>query len=336
MAEELAQIPALISGSQTTTWSPIALLSDIDDGMEKFDIDNDAAFDLDQPSQSSKCHAPSERESDDLKAFQADRLADIQAHSSATPSTRTTPPAQAIKAISDREEMMAAAEGDKLRLRNVASTSEDESLRNWSSIFAKTFQIYQDQAASTPKKKPAPSHGIDFGSFKDTSCTATLLDVIQLLPEAYQAQVRAADGERAGTPYKSWLKDHIVDAVIRLSSPLASDSVIFGRGIGTGFSKALDGYYEQTKGMPYLEYVFQQAKGGKWTPEERNPGKVFTFPSTTKIIVFLWNYTEAHWVLVKLEIDEIRWKYYLYNSDGQREKGQHGIVWYSRCHFSSR
>lgn len=48
---------------------------------------------------------------------------------------------------------------------------------------------------------------------------------------------------------------------------------------------------------------------------------MYTFSLTTKTIVFLYNYTEAHFVVVKLDINQNGWVYMLYNSAGQRRKG---------------
>ena len=248
-------------------------------------------------------------------------VAEIQARSLVTSSTQKPAPLQAIKAITDKDEMLAAAERDKQGLRNLATTSNDELLQSWSSTLVEIFQIYQDQAASVPGKKPAPHYGIEFGNFKGTSCTATLLNVLQLLPEAYQEHVRVADQERAEANNKSWLSDYIMDVVVRLSCPLTSETIVFGRGIGTGFDESLDIHYKQKYSMLRLEYLIKQAQGSNSNLDEWNQGQAFTFPSTAKIIVFPWNYTGAHWIVVKLDIDLTSWKYTLYNSYNQGAKG---------------
>ncbi len=141
--------------------------------------------------------------------------------------------------------------------------------------------------------------------------------VARTISEAYSY----CGSRRAEAINKSWLSDHVIDVVIRFSCSLDSETIVFGRGIGTEFDEDLDMYYMENFSMGRLEYSIKQAQASDSNQDEWNQGQVFTFLSTVKTIVFQWNYTGAHWIVVKLDIDLTSWKHTLYNSYNQGAKG---------------
>ena len=95
------------------------------------------------------------------------------------------------------------------------------------------FKHFQHHYAKTPHTI-ALQHAIKFGNHEDP-CPATFLQVIQLLPDAYQKYIHAAQKD-----IKSGLCERIVDIIMRLSSPPDSQEVAFGRGLGACVSETMD------------------------------------------------------------------------------------------------
>jgi hypothetical protein len=238
--------------------------------------------------------------SDNLITFQVSEAAEFKTGSSTGQNPNLA--SESIKGAT-KEDMRAKTAIAMLKLQNFTTNSKDGLLRQWSRVLFDIFDQYQRQAANNAPQNVALQHGIDFGDYKGP-CVATLLQVLQLLPEAYQKHVLAADDEREQQIHKSWLCEHIIDVVIRLSCSLYSRDTLFGRKLCAGLSEGLDAFYRTYHSMRFLEYQIQQAKRGSADPNTWNLGGVYTFPLTTKTIVFYYNYTEAHFVAVKLNIKQ--------------------------------
>lgn len=223
------------------------------------DFDDDMDHGLDDMSMCSTYDVQESHESvsDDLMAFQASEAAKFKAGSSNGQNLSPAQDNREIVKAANKEEMNAKTAMDMLELRKLATDSKDGLLRQWASTLFDIFDQYQHHSANMDPQNVAHQHGIDFGDYKGL-CIATLLQVLQLLPEAYQKHILAADDERAQQTHKSWLYEHIIDVVIRLSCLLHSQEIIFGRKLCAGLSESLDALYRTHHSMCFLEYQMQK------------------------------------------------------------------------------
>jgi hypothetical protein len=92
-------------------------------------------------------------------------------------------------------------------------------------------------------------------------------------------------------------------------------TIYFARDLASGICRSLDGLYEEEYKTvkSYLDYLLAARKNGEgssaWNPDQR-----FTIPANTQTLVFFWNYSYSHWILVRVCISAEQWEYYIHDS----------------------
>lgn len=99
-------------------------------------------------------------------------------------------------------------------------------------------------------------------------------------------------------------------------------NVHFGRCLTSPVRESMDHLAQTTIGVPsYVQFLVAEMEAGRsgW-----NPDGFFTVPEDAKGMVFFWNYTEAHWMLIHTRFDLDGWTHTIYNS---WDRGMKGPAW---------
>lgn len=147
-------------------------------------------------------------------------------------------------------------------------------------------------------------------SFKTPGVTVTLRQVLALVPDEYQDQIKL-EGARA---FRSWLDENLMDVLVELFVEEAAPGAHFARCLATDCNTKLDNIAASEGGFKSrLAYLIDQQKRNL---PDWNIGGFYTVPTDTDRIVFFWNYYESHWTVISIDIDSGLWKYNVYDSSG--------------------
>jgi hypothetical protein len=227
----------------------------------------------------------------------------------------------------DRDKLIAATKTDIELFSILSMDSPDDHLKAWVTILVAVYKIYEASAAKSSDNKPAAQHEIYLGTIYKLPCMIDLLSVLQLVPEEYQCFVGESRQKRAGIGHGSWLDDWSIDAIVYLSCPLTSDTVIYGWGVGDDLKTVLDDFNKQTHSMSFLDYFKHNTYQSDSKFEDWNEYWSFTFLPTTRTVIFPWNITGDHWIAVQISmINKKNWQYTIHDSS---DGGMQGSYWES-------
>ncbi|KAE8446165.1 hypothetical protein EG329_012538 [Mollisiaceae sp. DMI_Dod_QoI] len=146
-------------------------------------------------------------------------------------------------------------------------------------------------------------------SFGRKEVTATLRQVLQLVPEQYQEyNILQGDGH-SNYGYKSWLDESIMNVIIQLGSDENAPKTHFARGLASDASINFNQLTMETH-PTRLDFLKSNMEDGL---SDWNPNNYYTVPATTERIVCLWNYYENHWTTLSIDITRETWGYKIYN-----------------------
>ena len=202
-------------------------------------------------------------------------------------------------------------EETRLNLVCIAEDTDfDEPTRLFVSKVAVIIEWWQHYAG---EENPT-SHQIDFG----TGLPINLLMVLALLPEKYQGFIRIGDKHRspsADGENLSWIHEQTMDVLVGLSMDPVPSSLVFGQGLASMVRDDVDEGWRGFTGRSWLEDQIHL-----WSNNELEPN-LYRFPPETEKIVFFFNPTEIHWMVVEVDLHDDVWTYTLYNSLYSGEKG---------------
>lgn len=220
-----------------------------------------------------------------------------------------------IKAAKQRTELA------RLGLLDLSTKSRDQSLKEFAIHLAAIISIWQTRCQE--------SNPLDF-DIKINGCPISLFEILCLVPEEYQSHINIPDPRGTSTKTQtnhSWLNERIMNTLVQLSREPGHESVYFAPGITSNVRESIDQVtrFEFSRGW-LDQQILNMAAGA--AGDEWNPENIYTVPKTTTKLVFFFNYTEAHWMLLATDINEILWIHHWYNSSETRGENKYrGASW---------
>jgi Ulp1 protease family, C-terminal catalytic domain len=194
-------------------------------------------------------------------------------------------------------------------------TTTEKDLRAFAIQFAEIIKLWQ----SCAKEENPTYHNIEFGQ----GLKLNLRQVFALLAEEYQKCILVDDQDRSPNRNgydMSWLDDQTMNVLVQLACRPGQDSVRFGRDLMSGVRIQLDEMMLKAHSASYLEYhvraMLENKPRSDWMADE-----LYSFPPSTKRIVYFFNYTETHWTLIATDVSREKWTHTLYNSLETHPKG---------------
>lgn len=241
-----------------------------------------------------------------------------------------TPTKEGSTEVRDEEDRVATAKRlekarerqdfEARRIRSLETWADDEDVFeqrwNFARIAAQIGKNYLRDARATDKDPS--SHSISFGPRKGETISATLAQVYALLPQDFQWMVQDINIDEAIPQYSadwnaSWLDENIMNVLVHIECPEElEDKTVFGLNVASNINQKVDELYTLEFGVGFLQHMVSKMLNN---PDEyKHEAKTYTFPADTERIVYFWNYSADHWVLVVTEINNEQWKHYIYNS----------------------
>lgn len=176
-------------------------------------------------------------------------------------------------------------------------------------IVAEIIKFWQDRAAGDD---PTDYHL----SFRTPQVTATLRQVLTLVPEEYQDLIKLENSGDLAESYdlESWLEESLMNVLVDICVPEAAPGAHFALCLAENCNTGLDHLAASKEGFKsWLEYLKdeQERDQPNW-----NAGGIYTVPTDTDRIVCFWNYYGNHWAVVSIDVNSRSWKYNVYDSLG--------------------
>lgn len=186
--------------------------------------------------------------------------------------------------------------------------------------------LYEYYRSECPARIAPQDYRITYGYMGTDPVTASLLELIAILPEKAQDVLDLSisrDHLEVSDNVKSWIEAPQIDLLVLVAAQKYQQDgntynpyFFYGHHIANGHNVEMDRRYANNS---RFEEFYQLSMDGITSEAIWNPKSMFTFPPLTQRIILPWNYTKEYWCAINIDVNAFAWTFTMYNPISSRE-----------------